>query len=174
MAKTESFINQRFTTTEIGKNFDISRREIHEIIEKYHIPIDKVPHGNSHKILLDWEGYKTVSDITGEKELVKRKIKTFSNAKGGVGKSAHAANFITECNYRGYRVLAIDLDPQGQLSYNLGVDDSKGIKTLRDCLNNNGSIVNNGLNDAILELTPLLSILPADLTLNNIEIILAL
>ena len=174
MSGTESFINQQFTTTEIGKNFNISRRKIHEIIEKYKIPINKVPHGNSHKILLDWEGYKTISGITNEKEPLKRKIKTFSNAKGGVGKSAHAANFIMECNYRGYKVLAIDLDPQGQLSYNLGIDDSKEIKTLRDCLNNNGSIVDSGLDDAILKLTPLLSILPADLTLNNIEIILAL
>jgi chromosome partitioning protein len=174
MAKTDSFITQRFTTTEIGKNFNISRREIHEIIEKYQVPIDKVPHGNSHKILLEWKGYKTISDIVDEKEIIKRKVKTFSNAKGGVGKSAHAANFIMECNYRGYKVLAIDLDPQGQLSYNLGINDSTELKTLKDCLNNNGSISENGLKDAILELTPLLSVLPADLTLNNIEIILAL
>ena len=174
MTQTDSFIKQRFTTTEIGKNFNISRREIHEIIERYQVPTDKVPHGNSHKILLGWKGYKTISDIVDEKEIIKRKVKTFSNAKGGVGKSAHAANFIMECNYRGYKVLAIDLDPQGQLSYNLGIDDSIELKTLRDCLNNNGSISENGLKDAILELTPLLSVLPADLTLNNIEIILAL
>lgn len=172
MKETNSFISQQFTTTEIGKTFNISRREIHEIIKKHEIPINKVPHGNSYKLLINWNGYKIFSNILGEREKIKRKIKTFSNAKGGVGKSAHAANFIMECNYRGYKVLAIDLDPQGQLSYNLGIDDSQEIKTLRDCLNSNGNI--DGLDSAILELTPLLSVLPADLTLNNIEIMLAL
>lgn len=174
MSRTESFINQHFTTTEIGKNFNLSRREVHEAIKEYGVSFQKVPHGNSHKILIDWAGYKAISDATSEKDPVKKKVKTFSNAKGGVGKSAHAANFVMECNYRGYKVLAIDLDPQGQLSYNLGVDDSKEIKTLRDCLDNNGNIVKGGLKQVILELTPLLSVLPADLTLNNIEIILAL
>jgi chromosome partitioning protein len=174
MPKANSFANQKFTTTEIGQNFNISRREIHEFIEKYQIPVERVPYGSSHKLSLGWDAYKAISELVCRKESIRYKVKTFSNAKGGVGKSAHAANFIMESNYRGYKVLAIDLDPQGQLSYNLGIGDSDEIKTLRDCLNSNGGVAEGGLDNAIIELTPLLSVLPADLTLNNVEITLAL
>lgn len=174
MKRKESFVGQKFTTTEIGKAFNTPRRKVHEIIKKNHIPVSRIPHGNAHKVLIDWSGYKAISNLIGEREKVKKKIKTFSNAKGGVGKSAHAANFIMECNYRGYKILAIDLDPQGQLSYNLGVSDSQDIKTLKDCLDNNGKIIEGKFQEIILELTPLLSICPADLNLNNIEIVLSM
>ena len=40
--------------------------------------------------------------------------------KGGTGKTATAATLAQAATYKGQRVLTIDLDPQGNLSYSLG------------------------------------------------------
>jgi len=53
---------------------------------------------------------------------VPRRI-AFINEKGGSGKTTLAANFAAHLALnRGHRVLAIDMDPQGQLGKSLGVD----------------------------------------------------
>ncbi len=46
----------------------------------------------------------------------------FTNQKGGVGKTTACAAFCGGLNEAGYKVLAIDLDPQGNLSFSLGAD----------------------------------------------------
>jgi chromosome partitioning protein len=47
----------------------------------------------------------------------------FINEKGGSGKTTLAANFAAYlAMHRGHRVLAVDMDPQGQLGKALGVD----------------------------------------------------
>ena len=45
-----------------------------------------------------------------------------TNQKGGVGKTTTSAALITSLHERGKNVLAIDLDPQGNLGFSLGVD----------------------------------------------------
>jgi chromosome partitioning protein len=49
-------------------------------------------------------------------------ILTFTNAKGGCGKTTVALNLAICFARAGYRTLAIDLDQQGNLSAGLGVD----------------------------------------------------
>lgn len=51
------------------------------------------------------------------------KITTITNQKGGVGKSTTAAALGAELKRRGLRVLLVDLDPQGNLSYIVGADN---------------------------------------------------
>lgn len=46
----------------------------------------------------------------------------FSNQKGGVGKTASAQHLISYLAQKGYKVLALDLDPQANLTMLLGVD----------------------------------------------------
>lgn len=53
------------------------------------------------------------------------KVITFSNQKGGVGKTTTTAAVAAGLNERGYKVLAVDLDPQGNLSFCLGADSSE-------------------------------------------------
>ena len=49
-------------------------------------------------------------------------IIAITNQKGGVGKTTTAAALIASLSEGGYRVLGVDLDPQGNLGFSLGVD----------------------------------------------------
>lgn len=52
-------------------------------------------------------------------------ILTIANQKGGSGKSTTAAALVQAAAHRGRRVLAIDLDPQGNLSFFLAADTNR-------------------------------------------------
>ncbi len=45
-----------------------------------------------------------------------------SNQKGGVGKTTSAYVLATSLKEKGYKVLAVDMDPQGNLSFAMGAD----------------------------------------------------
>ena len=49
-------------------------------------------------------------------------IITVSNQKGGTGKSTTAAAIATGAAYKGKKALAIDLDPQSNLSFVMGAN----------------------------------------------------
>lgn len=49
-------------------------------------------------------------------------IYTIATAKGGTGKTTTAASLVQAAAHTGRRALAIDLDPQGSLSYALAAD----------------------------------------------------
>ncbi len=50
------------------------------------------------------------------------KVISVSNQKGGVGKTTTACNLAGGLKKRGFRVLMIDLDPQGNLGFSVGAD----------------------------------------------------
>lgn len=61
------------------------------------------------------------------------KIISLINQKGGVGKTA-SSNAIAVClKHRGYRVLGVDFDPQGYLSFSVGAD-TRDKNTIYDVL----------------------------------------
>ena len=49
-----------------------------------------------------------------------------TNQKGGVGKTTTSAAIAAGLARKGYKVLAVDMDPQGNLGFSLGVDIDKG------------------------------------------------
>ena len=57
------------------------------------------------------------------------KVVSVINYKGGVGKTTITANLASEMSSRGKKVLAIDLDPQTNLTFSyMKVEDWKSTK----------------------------------------------
>lgn len=68
---------------------------------------------NSDKVLKKWAK-------TADQWFMHRNVIQIANAKGGVGKTSLTANLAGILAAAGWRVLCVDLDPQGNLSRHLG------------------------------------------------------
>lgn len=62
------------------------------------------------------------------------KVVSFSNQKGGVGKTTSCVNISAQIANKGKRVLMIDMDPQGNATSGLGLSKSKIKKTVYDVI----------------------------------------
>ena len=64
----------------------------------------------------------------------KAKIVSFSNQKGGVGKTTSCVNISAQIANKGKKVLMIDMDPQGNATSGLGISKSKIKNTIYDVI----------------------------------------
>ncbi len=94
------------------------------------------------------------------------RVLAIANQKGGVGKTTTAINLGTALAAIGEHVLIVDLDPQGNASTGLGIDNRDRAHSTYDVLIGEAS-----LRDAILPTAvPKLSIAPSTLDLSGLEL----
>ena len=90
------------------------------------------------------------------------KVIAFTNQKGGVGKTTTVAAFCAVLAGKGKNVLAVDLDPQGNLSFSLGADDDR--YTIHDVLVSDVSI-----HEAIIK-TKTCDVISSNILLSGLEL----
>src|ERR671924_1805184 len=78
----------------------------------------------------------SAQDGSGPKRLQKRgaEVIAFANQKGGVAKTTTALNLAVAFKESGHRVLAVDMDPQGNLTMSQGIDPDKVERSMFDVL----------------------------------------
>ena len=90
-------------------------------------------------------------------------IITVTNQKGGVGKTTVAAALVCGLHRRGARVLGVDIDPQGNLGFTLGLDIGSG-HTVYDVLKGACSI------ESAIVPTEYGDVLPSDIMLSIADV----
>jgi len=112
-----------------------------EEVEAPELPDEELDEGDGRMKAVDLIA-PTRLDFLAEKEAdAERPVKTaevfvFANQKGGVAKTTTTLNLAVAFAESGYRVLCIDLDPQGNLTMSQGIDPDKVEKSLYDALVN--------------------------------------
>ena len=76
----------------------------------------------------------TSEDAPAEEPTEHPEVIVFANQKGGVAKTTTTLNLAVAFAESGYRVLCIDLDPQGNLTMSQGIDPDKVEKSIYDVL----------------------------------------
>ncbi len=92
-----------------------------------------------------------------------KKITVITNQKGGVGKTTTTCSMAGGLRMKGYRVLVIDLDPQGNLSFSVGAE-TEDSPTVYEVLKGQVPIRN------AIQQTRTCDILPSNILLSGAEL----
>lgn len=90
------------------------------------------------------------------------KVICFANQKGGVGKTTSTNALAMGLKHKGYRVLCIDFDPQGNLSFSMNADTEA--PTIYDVVKRKVKC------RFAIRHTDLIDIIPANLLLSSVEV----
>jgi chromosome partitioning protein len=129
--------------------------------------IEPIANETSHNKRYSFDSTRSITNslYASHKRPIKQKIQVFYNFKGGTGKTSLCYQVASHLAILGYKVLALDLDPQGHLSSIMRIPEDWNGPTIYD-------IVINGvpLEDALVEVMPGLDLLPANISMTRIEV----
>ena len=93
------------------------------------------------------------------------KVVCVSNQKGGVGKTTTTNGLAMALRHRGFRVLCVDFDPQGNLSFSLGADNRIELQS------SIYHVIKGELKAGqTVQHTPIADVIPANLLLSGIDL----
>lgn len=103
--------------------------------------------------------------VASQKRPILQKTHVFYNFKGGTGKTSMCYQVATHLSLLGFKVLCIDLDPQGHLSNVMNVPEDWNGSTIYDVMINGTSV-----DDAIINIMPGLDLIPSNISVTRIEV----
>ncbi len=92
------------------------------------------------------------------------KVIAITNQKGGVGKTTACAAICGCLSEMGKSVLAIDLDPQGNLSFSLGIDSNDDVYTIYNVFKGQVDLYN------VIQHTPSCDVVGSNILLSGAEL----
>lgn len=112
---------------------------------------------------------KIMSYFIAQKKKAQKKVWGFYNFKGGTGKTSLCFQISSLLALYGYKVLVIDVDPQGNLSNSMGFDISENFLTLYD-------VITKGIpaSEAIREVFPGYYCLPSNIACSRFDMELSM
>lgn len=112
---------RRFSIPEVSTYLDIPETTVRRKVESGEYPQGEVNPKNNYRTF-DLREVIQMMEIEEVRPSFERgSIVTIANFKGGVSKTTLSAHFAQRQALRGYRVLVVDLDPQGSLSTMFGL-----------------------------------------------------
>lgn len=144
---------------------NVSPHLIYKIIKEHDIPV--IPLGN--KNALPPESVRTILQLRGfnfKKDETKPLVINVFGMKGGIGKTSIATAFAEGASRLGFRVLAVDLDMQANLTQSFNMK-KHGQPVLYHVI-----IGDKNIKDVIVPVTPNLHLLPSSLDNSQIENVL--
>lgn len=166
MLRESNFGNYAFTATDLMSIVGVSNPTFSTLQKQKIIEAKMQKVGAVNRKVYDWEDLQKLTTRYKERlpKPPKAKIKTFTNLKGGVGKTTVSTHFAMRAATLGLKTLFIDMDPQGNATQSFGFLDNDEELTIYDCLTGK-----HNFEDALFELTPLLHLIPGHIGLNQGE-----
>jgi chromosome partitioning protein len=158
----DNSLNIFITPKDLASALKITVQGLHKFLKDNEIKT-QVANARSHRITP-----ATAREIILKKGLEYPKIRmNLHNLKGGVGKTTSVHTLATRAAAYGFKVLAIDLDQQANLTSSFGVvPDPRNQLTIEALFNNSRS---NAASEVIIRLHDHLDLIPSNLSMANFD-----
>ncbi|MBF0299460.1 MAG: ParA family protein [Oligoflexia bacterium] len=149
---------------ELSEIFNLSSQEINNFFKENQVELTRI--GNLVRITpANFELILKARDVKKNKMII-----TSSCVKGGVGKTTLTHGLSAKISTYGHKTLMIDLDQQANLTSSFGIDSSMGVlPSILDVYRGHFQGKKISIEDAIVNITSHLSIIPANLEMASFE-----
>jgi chromosome partitioning protein len=161
-----------YKPVEAARMLGVSKERLLSLEREGTIPVsDRDESGNRSYTV---EQIESIRDLIGIRPMLdpSPRVLAVFNMKGGVGKSTVSANLAVKIAEKGYRILAMDADPQGHLTTSLGQEPSAFQTTLMQVLIPDRQGDAAAIADIRKEISPNLHLVPANLSMCSLNLLL--